>query len=393
MIVIVNLISLMFATVALISVLHLQTQAREHFTQAISGTDLIVGARTGSINLMLYTVFRIGNPTNNIRWESYESLRDNPAVNWVIPISLGDSHHGYRVVGTTGAFFDHYQYRGGRAVVFGEGQAFTEWSGAVLGYNVAKDLQYTLGSKLTLSHGVGKNSFSHHDAHPFTVVGILEPTGTPVDQAVYVSLEAIEKIHIGFDRNPVSPSKTAQSITAAFVGLNNKTETFRVQRMINGYAGEPLTAVLPGIAMVDLWRFIGTIEQAMTIMAALVFVASIFGLVGMLLATMRARAEEFKLYRTLGARPWFLVVIIELEAMFIVTLGLLLGVAATLAALYFSQDWILREYGLLLSINIFHHRVWIALTVLFVATLIVMLFPALMAYQQLKTAKPPTRTP
>src|SRR3989344_4399316 len=100
----------------LLAVERVRVEARNSFASTISGTDLIVGARSGSVNLLLYSVFRIGNATNNIRWDSYEHFAANPQVKWAIPISLGDSHRGYRVMGTNESYFEHYQYgRGGWA--------------------------------------------------------------------------------------------------------------------------------------------------------------------------------------------------------------------------------------------------------------------------------------
>ncbi len=98
--------------------------AQASFASTISGTDLIVGARSGSVNLLLYSVFRIGNATNNIRWDSFEHFATNPQVKWAIPISLGDSHRGYRVMGTNDSYFEHYQYGRQQNLELASGRAF-----------------------------------------------------------------------------------------------------------------------------------------------------------------------------------------------------------------------------------------------------------------------------
>ena len=95
----------------LLGVEKVRTGARQSFADTISGTDLIVGARSGSLNLLLYSVFRIGNATNNITWESYQDIAARPEVAWIVPLSLGDSHRGFRVLGTTPDYFQHYKYR------------------------------------------------------------------------------------------------------------------------------------------------------------------------------------------------------------------------------------------------------------------------------------------
>ena len=99
--VLLTLLAISVSIFVLLGIEHIRHQAKESFGNTVSGTDLIVGARTGNLNLLLYSVFRIGNATNNIRWETYEEIASNPSVEWTIPISLGDSHRGYRVMGTS----------------------------------------------------------------------------------------------------------------------------------------------------------------------------------------------------------------------------------------------------------------------------------------------------
>src|SRR6185295_17966058 len=95
----------------LLGVEKVRTGARQSFADTISGTDLIVGARSGSLNLLLYSVFRIGNATNNLTWTSYQDIAARPEVAWIVPLSLGDSHHQFRVLGTSPEYFQHYKFR------------------------------------------------------------------------------------------------------------------------------------------------------------------------------------------------------------------------------------------------------------------------------------------
>lgn len=155
----------------LLAVERVRTEAKASFASTISGTDLIVGARSGSVNLLLYSVFRIGNATNNIRWDSFEHFASNPKVKWAIPMSLGDSHRGYRVMGTTEAYFEHYQYGRQQHLELADGRAFaTDPFEVVLGAEVAEALHYKLGDQLVLAHGVAAISLVKHDDKPFTVV-------------------------------------------------------------------------------------------------------------------------------------------------------------------------------------------------------------------------------
>ena len=143
-----TLMAISVAIFVLLGIEHVRQQARDSFASTVSGVDLIVGAKTGSLNLLLYSVFRIGSPTDNIRWETYEQVVADPAVAWAIPISLGDSHEGYRVVGTTSAYFDHFSYGKKRRLEFTNGAPFEGTFNAVLGSEVAKTLDYKVEQQI-----------------------------------------------------------------------------------------------------------------------------------------------------------------------------------------------------------------------------------------------------
>ena len=187
-----------------------RTGAREGFGNTISGTELIVGAPTGSVNLLLYSVFRMGSATAEISWPTYQEIATRPDIDWAVPISLGDSHRGFRVMGTTPKYFDRYKFGRNQDLVIAQGEPFDDLFDAVIGADVARELGYSINSPMVLSHGLGQADFgSSHENRPFRVVGILAPTGTPVDQTVHVSLEAITAIHVGWEtgaKNPLADS-------------------------------------------------------------------------------------------------------------------------------------------------------------------------------------------
>jgi len=304
----------------LLGVEHIRGQSKQSFNSTVSGADLIVGARTGSMNLLLYSVFRMGSPTNNIDWQTYQNISANPKVAWAIPISLGDSHKGFRVMGTTTDYFTYFSYGKKRQLSFSKGKPFEQVFDVVLGAQVAKKLNYTLGANIILAHGLGKTSFSMHDQSPLKVVGILAPTGTPVDQTVHVSLQGIEAVHIDWQQianmsgGAVSQKQIQalelelepKSITAFMLGLTSRMNTFRVQRDINNYSNEPLTAILPGVALAELWQMMGLLENTLRLISGLILVAALLGLSAMMLASIRERKYEIHLLRVIGAPPWFL---------------------------------------------------------------------------------------
>ena len=216
----------------LVGVQTLRTAARESFGNTVSGVDLIVGARSGPLNLLLYSVFRVGDATANVSWESYQKIARHRDVAWTIPISLGDSHRGFRVMGTTTDYFEHYRFGEGRRLEFSSGGRFSDLYDTVLGADVARTLGYRIGDPIVIAHGLGNVSFAQHKDKPFRVTGVLQKTGTPVDRTVHVSLPAITAIHIDWqsgmqapDRFRVSADQTREreltpdTITAFLVGM------------------------------------------------------------------------------------------------------------------------------------------------------------------------------
>ena len=391
-----TLLAMTVSILVLLGVEHVRNQARDSFANTVSGVDLIVGARTGSLNLLLYSVFRIGAPTNNIAWQSYEKVAADPNVSWAVPISLGDSHQGYRVMGTSAAYFEHFRYGSDHGLAFDEGQRFDRVLDVVLGAEVARKLGYALGDKLVLAHGMAQTSFSLHDDKPFTVVGILEPTGTPVDQTLHVSLQGIEAIHADWQDGVKSPSSHSnldvpsaeelqpRQLTAMLLGLESRLATFTVQRKINEFEDEPLMAILPGVALTELWQVMGILENTLRLVSVLVLIAALLGLAAMLLASIREREHEIQLLRIIGASPLFLFGLIQIEALLIAATSALLGTAGLYLALLLSQDTVASQFGLQLSTSIFTTHSLLFLLIIFLSTVFIATIPAVNAYQNAK---------
>ncbi len=395
-------LSLMAMTVSifvLLGVEHIRHQAKESFSSTVSDVDLIVGPRTGSLNLLLYSVFRMGAPTNNISWQSFRSIASGPNVKWAIPLSLGDSHKGFRVLGTTRDYFQFFSYGNQHRLEFDDGETFNEVFDVVLGSEVARKLGYKLGDKLVLAHGIAETSFSLHVDRPFTIVGILEPTGTPVDQTLHVSLQGIEAIHIDWQHGVKMPKSTItqseiqradlqpKSITALMLGLKSKLATFRVQREINYYKQEPLLAILPGVALSELWQMMGILENTLFLVSALVFVAACLGVSAMLLSSIRERGREIQLLRVVGAPPSFLFLLVELEAFLITVFSIILGAGLLTVCLAFSQDALASHFGLHISINIFTESSLYLIAAMSTASIIVAVIPSLSGYSSARSNK------
>ena len=380
----------------LLAVERVRTEARASFANTISGTDLIVGARSGSVNLLLYSVFRIGNATNNIRWDSFEHFANHRQVKWAIPISLGDSHRGYRVMGTSTAYFEHYRYARSQALKLAQGREFADDPfEVVLGAEVAQALGYGLGEKIVLAHGVATISLVKHDDKPFTVVGILERTGTPVDRTLHISLAGMEALHIDW-QNGMPARGTAQisadqartmdlqpkQITAFMLGLNSKIATFSLQREINEFRGEPLLAILPGVALQELWSLMGTAEQALFVVSLFVVLTGLIGMLTAILTSLNERRREMAILRSVGARPWHIASLLVLEAFTLALAGVAFGVALLYLGIAGSQGFVQANYGLYLALNAPSSYEWKLLGGILAAAVAMGSVPAWRAYRQ-----------
>lgn len=378
----------------LLGVETLRTEARNSFASTISGADLIVGARSGSIQLLLYSVFRIGNATNNISWQSYRAIAARPDVEWTIPLSLGDSHRGFRVLGTDQGYFRHYRYARGRALAFAEGKPFDDVFDAVLGAQVARSLGYRLGDPIVIAHGLGQEGFSRHDDKPFRVAGILEPTGTPIDRTVHVSLAGIEAIHIDWQGGGLVPglSVTAdavremplrpQAITAFVVGLKSRLAIFSVQRAVNEYRREPLLAILPGVALQELWDLMGTAEAALAMISVAVVAAGLLGMLTALVSTLNERRREIAILRSVGARPAHVFGLLLAEALLLTVAGAVAGLALLYAVLLAARPLVEASYGLFLRIGPPDGWTLAILGAVVVAGLAAGTVPAVLAYRR-----------
>lgn len=385
--------SIALSAALLLGVERVRVQAEESFSRAVAGTDLVVGARSGPVNLILYSVFRIGDATNNISWKTYEAIAANPRVAWTVPLSLGDSHRGFRVLGTSRAYFEHYRTGTDRPLAFSAGEPFNDVFDAVIGADVARRLGYRPGQTITLAHGTGEVSFAEHDDKPFRVVGILAPTGTAVDRTIHVSLEGIEAIHADWQAGApipglrITPEQarkfdlTPKAITAFLVGVKSKAAVFQLQRQINEYSSEPLVAVLPGVALQQLWEIVGVAERALLLVAAAVAAASLAGLAALHLAALDSRRRELAILRALGAPPRSIFGLVIGESVLLTVAGAAVGLAALQLGLAAAAPWVESRFGLVLGAGLPSPTEWALLAAVLICGTLAGAIPAWRAYR------------
>lgn len=386
-------LTLTLSITLLLGVQYLRTEVKQTFTNTISGTDLIVGARSGQLNLLMYTIFHIGDATNNIRWSTYQKLQEDQRIDWLVPISLGDSYRGHRVVGTSEQFPEHFRYGRDQKPGLLEGEWFSDVFEVVLGAQVAREHNHQLSDDIILSHGGGRTSFSNHKDTPFTVTGVLAPTGTPVDQAVYVSLEGLEAIHIGWESGVAIPGRTVtpeqalerdltpDSITAALVGVERKVLTFQVQREINESRDEPLSAILPGVALSELWRIMGQFENALLGITGFVVITSLIGLIAVLLTLQVQRRQEVAILRATGASPILIAALHVIECVVLAVTACVLALLAGAAGIAALSPWLLETWGIQIGLRPLNGLEWLIIASVPFAAFLVGLIPALQAWR------------
>lgn len=388
-----TVLSIALSVILLLSVERAKRAAEEGFTQTISKTDLIVGARSGPLQLILYTVFNMGTATHNISYETFAEVKNHPAIAWTIPYSLGDGHRGFRVVGTNEDFFKHYHYRGNEQIAFAEGSAFRGIWDVVIGADVARKLGYKLGEPIVVTHGVTKGEgIQQHSDKPFVISGILKATGTPLDRAIYVSLEGMEALHIDW-QDGAAPSGDKMipreqlsrdnlkihTITAFFVGAKSRVETLKLQREINNFKAEPLLAIIPGVTLSELWTGLSFVEGVLRMISWMVVVVGLMAMLIALTTTLNERRREMAILRALGATSGQIVGLLVFESALLSFLGVVVGVIFSVGLTGLLKPWIESEFGLYLAGPWFTAREYIYIVITLTGGTLIGLIPALRA--------------
>jgi len=406
-----SIVSIAMSVVLLLGVERIRSNIHESFTSTISGTDLIVGARSGNIPLLLSTVFHIGYPNQNVSWETFTELSVNPKVAWTIPLSLGDSHKGFAVLGTNSSFFTHFKYGNNQPIEAKLGKADIEDKNCVLGSKVAKELDYKIGDELIVTHGMGSEEFIKHDEAPFIIRAILKPTGTPIDQTVLVSLHAMDEIHSHFYGNETGDfdvfadvpdeehnhdhahdhtsecvhGEEGGAISGFLLGLKNRSDVLNIQRIINNFDGEALTAIMPVVTMFELWEIVTPIEKALLIISALVLLVALGGILTTIMTSLNERRREMAILRSVGAKPKHIFGLIMIETLGIILSGIISGVVVMHILLFISKPIIAEKLGVLIQVGWFSINEFILLLLIFMLGGLIGFIPAWRSYKNSMT--------
>ncbi|KZX01408.1 peptide ABC transporter permease [Pseudoalteromonas luteoviolacea] len=404
--VLLTLFTIAISVMLLLSIERVRQEAKQSFSSTISGTDLIVGARTGDIQLLLSSVFRIGHANNGLSWQSYQYIKEQRGVAWTIPISLGDSHKGFSVLGSDENYFQYYRYGKKQSLTFTRGRAYHNAQEVVIGSEVAKQLHYHVGQQIVVAHGMGNTSFHHHDDKPLTIVGVLEPTGTPVDKTLHVPLKAIELMHgpahttgtriinsnkhehehehskdlSALESEPGDLIGHPKTLTAFLMGFESPLYTLQVRRNINTYKPEALSAIMPGVTLRELWGMLDIVEKILLLFSVVVVLISFLGMLTTLLSSLSQRRRELAILRSVGARPRHIFSLMCSEAVLITVLGSFIGVAMFYLLMFIGQGILQAKFGIAISLSLLSYYELMLLGVIMVAGAVIGTIPAIRAY-------------
>ena len=566
----ITLFSIAISVTLLLGVQTLKTETNNSFMKSISGTDLIIGSRGASSQLLLSSVFHIGNTTNTIKYDTYQTISESPAVEWSVPISLGDSHHGYTVMATDLSFFDYFSYANKQHLKVESGKIDDDMFAVVIGSEVAKKLNYKIGDEVIVTHGGGEIEGHHHDNIPYFISAILSPSFTAIDQSLIISLEAMEAMHTdnhghfgalpgetllasdhtdhdGHDHEDANHEEhdhekhngeathdehdhdhedanhqehhggaahdehdhedanhqehhgeathddddhdhanheehdhekhhgeathdehdhekhngeathdehdhedanheehhgeathddhdhedanhqehhgeathdehdhdhedanhqehhdkatneshrdtqeqriarllkiKPDNINAIFVGLTSPQAVLGMQNYVNNFQAEPLSAIIPALALQELWQFFSLAEMALNIVTVFVVLVGLLGMLSIILMSLNERRREMAILRSVGARPGHIFGLIIGEAGFVCFAGILLGIALLYLLLLILQSPLASYYGFYLDINMLTSTDLFILAIIQISALLIALIPGWLIYK------------
>jgi putative ABC transport system permease protein len=384
-------LSITLSVTLFLGIERIRNGARDGFTNTISKTDLIVGAKGGPLQLLLYTVFHIGGAVNNIKIKTYDDIKASPQVEWTIPISLGDAYRGFRVVGTDENFYKHYRFRGDREVVLQEGVLPNDTFDVVLGSEVAKKFNHKVGDPIVISHGLSAEAIMSHDNTPFKIVGIIAPTQTPIDTGVYITLQGMEAIHFGWetgvpsgeDINPERFKKEnieISQLTSFMVKLKSRIGVLKMRRNVDLYPDEPVMAIIPALSLQEMWETIGYVEQILFLVSLCVLLVGVMSILISLYTSINERRREMAILRSLGASARHIFFLLIYESSILVLVGCALGVASMYGLLFFVRPWLESNFSVYLPVEGLSKTEWIYLGGIFIVGTLAGLIPAIKAY-------------
>jgi putative ABC transport system permease protein len=342
----INLLLLALGVALITFLMSAARQLEESALRDAQGIDLVVGAKGSPLQLILSSVFHVDIPTGNIPLAAQAQLEQNRLVRRVIPLALGDSYEGYRIVGTNAAYAAHY------GAELATGRRFEAPMEAVLGAEVAARTRMRPGDSFVGSHGLGRGGESHEEA-PFSVVGTLQPTGSVLDRLILTPVESVWLVHevehgIEEDDHEAKAAMAEErELTALLVQYASPLAAVSLPRLINSQ-GE-LQAAQPAFESAKLFRMLGTGVDILRAIAVMVLLSAALSMFAALYSALDERKTDLAILRTLGASPGKLFRLLLTEGLLLAALGTLAGWLGGHLALEIAGRMLAENRGLPLS--------------------------------------------
>jgi putative ABC transport system permease protein len=316
-----NLLLLSLGLASITLVLLVNHQIQQAFARDLAGIDVVVGAKGSPLQLILSGVFQIDTPTGNVPLAEVQALQANPQVAKLIPISMGDSFKGYRIIGTTPDYLSHY------AGVMASGAMWQAPMQAVLGAKVARDTGLRVGDSFAGSHGLGGGGHAHGQT-PYTVTGVLAPNGSVMDRLILTPTESVWRVHekdTALDAADQKILEEEREVTLALIQYRSPLAAVTFPRFINTTTN--MQAASPALEVSRLLGLIGIGADVLRAFAGVLLLTAGLGVFIALWSAVRERRADLALLRMLGAAPRQLAALLWCEALWLALLATLLGLA------------------------------------------------------------------
>lgn len=352
------------------------------FLRAAAISDQVVGAKGSPLQLVLNAVYHLGMSPGNVPYELWEELREKPGVAWAVPVAVGDSFRGARVVGVTDDFFAKVRLSGageeGEPLRFAAGAAFEhsadefarlrahlleaheheeqgghdehaahpELRKAVVGAEAARSCGLRVGARFRPAHDVsGVAGAPEHEEAEAEVVGVLAPTGTPIDRAIYVPIALYYAIegHAPTADTPEGGARDPRGLSAIYLRTRPGMYQIRIWRELNDR--HDAQSARPADEVRSLFAVVGGIQRLLSAVSTLVLVVALIGVMVALYNTMGARRREFAILRALGARRRALLGLVTAESALIALIGGASGIGLSALAITFGAEMLQARTG------------------------------------------------
>jgi putative ABC transport system permease protein len=370
-----NLLLLTLGLASITFVVLVTTQVSRAFERDLAGIDLVVGAKGSPIQLILSGVFHIDVPPGNVALADVQALQQHPQVARLIPLSLGDSLRGFRIVGTTPDWLAHYR------LAPAQGRAWQQPLEAVLGAQAARETGLAVGQAFIGNHGLGGSGHGHGDA-PYRVVGVLAPCGCVADRLVLTSLESVWQVHekaTALDDDDRKALEAEREVTMALITYKSPLAAVTFPRMVNTTTS--MQAAAPAVEVTRLLRLLGVGAEVLQGLGAVLLVTAGLSVFIALWNAVRERRADLAMLRMLGASPARVAALLLCEALWLAIAATVLGLAAGHGLTALVGSVLAGQQSLPISgWTWVPHELWIPVAALGVAALAA-LMPAISAYR------------